>query len=193
MIQSSSKCALSSRYIGVAICGGEPSCMNIVRSTQWCCWSTGRTWLRKNTSYRLSVTVQVTEPARVASSKKKSLTWNATVIPHHTMTFSDCRGNGCSWNGFSVTYVLHFWVFTEFCQRKWTLSDYRMFHGHPLSTSIRARNCNAKKLRASRYQVHMIYLVRVTAKKDWQAYPAFCQIPLHCWFPHHYSSILVIL
>ena len=144
MILSFPNWALSSCFTGVAMCGGAPSCMNIVRSTHWRCWSAGRTWLRKSASYRFPVTVQVMGPAGVISSKKNGPTINVAVIPHHTVTCSEWRGNGCSWNGFSVAHILQFCVLTEPCKWKWASSDHRMFHGHSLSTSIRARNRSAK-------------------------------------------------
>lgn len=79
--------------------------MNIVRSTHWRCWTSRRTWLLKSSSYRLLVTVQL---AGVMSSKKNGPSINIAVIPHHTVTSSDRRGNVCSWDRFSVSHILHF-------------------------------------------------------------------------------------
>ncbi|GFV86741.1 hypothetical protein TNCV_3964711 [Trichonephila clavipes] len=69
------------------MCGGAPSCMKVIESRHWCCSIWGATKFSSMFLYLLAVTVQVTGPLRVVSSKKKDARMNVAVNTHQTVTF----------------------------------------------------------------------------------------------------------
>ncbi|GFT24436.1 uncharacterized protein TNCV_3252641 [Trichonephila clavipes] len=79
---------LAPEKIESPMCGGAPSCMKVIESRHWCSiW--GATKFSSMFLYLLAVTVQVTGPLRVVSSKKKGPRMNVAVNPHQTVTFSE--------------------------------------------------------------------------------------------------------